>query len=283
MTYRELLSEGIETLQNEGIAEAALDARLLLEYTASVSRAWLLMHYDDPVDGGPKESYVNLIARRAEHIPLQQLTGSTGFMGLSFEVNEHVLIPRQDTETLVEEAMRELFDGMRILDMCTGSGCILLSLLHYSNDTKGVGVDLSEDALTVARRNAQLLDLEERACFWRSDLYEGLKDSEKFDMLVSNPPYIREEEYAGLMPEVRDHEPYMALVAPEEGLSFYRRILEKAPQYLNRGAYVMFEIGCEQGEAVASMMRDAGYADVTVVKDLSGLDRVVRGRFTTLL
>lgn len=283
MTYRELLSEGIETLQNEGIAEAALDARLLLEYTASVSRAWLLMHYGDPVDGGLKESYVNLIARRAEHIPLQQLTGSTGFMGLSFEVNEHVLIPRQDTETLVEEAMRELFDGMRILDMCTGSGCILLSLLHYSNDTKGVGVDLSEDALTVARRNAQLLDLEERACFWRSDLYEGLKDSEKFDMLVSNPPYIREEEYAGLMPEVRDHEPYMALVAPEEGLSFYRRILEKAPQYLNRGAYVMFEIGCEQGEAVASMMRDAGYADVTVVKDLSGLDRVVRGRFTTLL
>lgn len=283
MTYRELLSEGIETLQNEGIAEAALDARLLLEYTASVSRAWLLMHYDDPVDGGQKESYVNLIARRAEHIPLQQLTGSTGFMGLSFEVNEHVLIPRQDTETLVEEAMRELFDGMRILDMCTGSGCILLSLLHYSNDTKGVGVDLSEDALTVARRNARLLGLEERACFWRSDLYEGLKDSEKFDMLVSNPPYIREEEYAGLMPEVRDHEPYMALVAPEEGLSFYRRILEKAPQYLNRGAYVMFEIGCEQGEAVASMMRDAGYADVTVVKDLSGLDRVVRGRFTTLL
>lgn len=283
MTYRECYEQGCRTLQAAGIEEAALDARLLLEAVCGTDRNDLLVHGEQPVAPEAEEKYRNWIRQRAEHIPLQQLTGEQGFMGLTFSVNEHVLIPRQDTEILVEEVLKELHDGMRVLDMCTGSGCILLSLLHYSNDCEGLGVDLSAEALEVAGRNVlKVLTPEkaEHAHFLQSDLFEKVEG--KFEIIVSNPPYIASAEVEKLMPEVRDHEPRMALDGTEDGLYFYRRIIEEAGKHLVSSGMLFFEIGYDQGQAVSELMRTEGYCDVQVVQDYAGLDRVVFGTYVTV-
>lgn len=280
MTYRECYEQGCRTLQATGIEEAALDARLLLEAVCGTDRNDLLVHGEQPVAPEAEEKYRNWIRQRAEHIPLQQLTGEQGFMGLTFSVNEHVLIPRQDTEILVEEVLKELHDGMRVLDMCTGSGCILLSLLHYSNDCEGLGVDLSAEALEVAGRNVlKVLTPEkaEHAHFLQSDLFEKVEG--KFEIIVSNPPYIASAEVEKLMPEVRDHEPRMALDGTEDGLYFYRRIIEEAGKHLVSSGMLFFEIGYDQGQAVSELMRTEGYCEVQVVQDYAGLDRVVLGTY----
>lgn len=280
MTYRECYEQGCRTLQAAGIEEAALDARLLLEAVCGTDRNDLLVHGEQPVAPEAEEKYLNWIRQRAEHIPLQQLTGEQDFMGLTFSVNEHVLIPRQDTEILVEEVLKELHDGMRVLDMCTGSGCILLSLLHYSNDCEGLGVDLSAEALEVAGRNVlKVLTPEkaEHAHFLQSDLFEKVEG--KFEIIVSNPPYIASAEVEKLMPEVRDHEPRMALDGTEDGLHFYRRIIEEAGKHLVSSGMLFFEIGYDQGQAVSELMRTEGYCDVQVVQDYAGLDRVVLGTY----
>ena len=203
MTYRECYEKGCLALQTAGIEEATLDARLLLEAVCGTNRNDLLVHGEQSVTPEAEEKYLGWIGQRAEHIPLQQLTGEQDFMGLTFAVNEHVLIPRQDTEILVEEVLKELHDGMRVLDMCTGSGCILLSLLHYSNACEGLGVDLSADALEVAEQNAEtLLDAvnADRVHFLQSDLFDKVEG--KFEIIVSNPPYIASAEVEKLMPVV---------------------------------------------------------------------------------
>lgn len=283
MTYRECYEQGCRTLQAAGIEETALDARLLLEAVCGTDRNDLLVHGEQQVAPEAEEKYLNWIRQRAEHIPLQQLTGEQGFMGLTFSVNEHVLIPRQDTEILVEEVLKELHDGMRVLDMCTGSGCILLSLLHYSNDCEGLGVDLSAEALEVAGRNVlKVLTPEkaEHAHFLQSDLFEKVEG--KFEIIVSNPPYIASAEVEKLMPEVRDHEPRMALDGTEDGLYFYRRIIEEAGKHLVSSGMLFFEIGYDQGQAVSELMRTEGYCEVQVVQDYAGLDRVVFGTYVTV-
>ena len=283
MTYRECYEQGCRTLQAAGIEETALDARLLLEAVCGMDRYDLLVHGEQQVAPEAEEKYLNWIRQRAEHIPLQQLTGEQGFMGLTFNVNEHVLIPRQDTEILVEEVLKELHDGMRVLDMCTGSGCILLSLLHYSNDCEGLGVDLSAEALEVAGRNVlKVLTPEkaEHAHFLQSDLFEKVEG--KFEIIVSNPPYIASAEVEKLMPEVRDHEPRMALDGTEDGLYFYRRIIEEAGKHLVSSGMLFFEIGYDQGQAVSELMRTEGYCEVQVVQDYAGLDRVVFGTYVTV-
>lgn len=280
MTYRECYEQGCRTLQAAGIEEAILDARLLLEAVCGTDRNDLLVHGEQPVAPQAEEKYLKWIRQRAEHIPLQQLTGEQDFMGLTFSVNEHVLIPRQDTEILVEEVLKELHDGMRVLDMCTGSGCILLSLMHYSNDCEGLGVDLSAEALEVAERNVlKVLTPEktEHVHFLQSDLFEKLED--KFEIIVSNPPYIASVEVEKLMPEVRDHEPRMALNGTEDGLYFYRRIIEEAGKHLVSSGMLFFEIGYDQGQAVSELMRTQGYREVQVVQDYAGLDRVVFGTY----
>ena len=280
MTYRECYEQGCRTLQAAGIEEAILDARLLLEAVCGTDRNDLLVHGEQPVMPQAEEKYLNWIRQRAEHIPLQQLTGEQDFMGLTFSVNEHVLIPRQDTEILVEEVLKELHDGMRVLDMCTGSGCILLSLMHYSNDCEGLGVDLSAEALEVAERNVlKVLTPEktEHVHFLQSDLFEKLED--KFEIIVSNPPYIASAEVEKLMPEVRDHEPRMALDGTEDGLYFYRRIIKEAGKHLVSSGMLFFEIGYDQGQAVSELMRTQGYREVQVVQDYAGLDRVVFGTY----
>lgn len=283
MTYRECYEKGSRILNEAGIEEFTLDARLLLEAVCGTNRNDLLVHGEQPVEPEAEEKYFGWIGKRAGRIPLQQLTGEQDFMGLTFTVNENVLIPRQDTEILVEEVLKELHDGMRILDMCTGSGCILLSLLHYSNDCEGLGVDLSAEALEVAGRNVlKVLTPEkaEQAHFLQSDLFEKVEG--KFEIIVSNPPYIASAEVDRLMPEVRDHEPRMALDGTEDGLEFYRRIIAEAGQYLVSSGMLFFEIGYDQGQAVSELMRTEGYCDVQVVQDYAGLDRVVFGTYVTV-
>lgn len=278
MTYREIYQEGVKVLTEAAIAEAALDARLLLEYVCKTDRNTLLAHGDREVTGEEQEQYLETIARRAAHVPLQHITGEQEFMGLTFAVNNKVLVPRQDTEVLVEEVMRNLHDGMRILDMCTGSGCILLSLLQYSNDCTGVGVDLSTDALAVARGNYERIRQQKpemEASFLESDLFTRVEG--RYDIIVSNPPYIRSDVIPNLMPEVRDYEPMMALDGTEDGLFFYREITKKAKDYLNRGGMLYYEIGCDQAEEVCAIMETEGFREIEVVKDFAGLDRVVYG------
>lgn len=281
MTYKELYEHGVGVLKQADIAEAELDARLLLEYICHTDRNTLLVHGDSVRSPMEEEFYKITIEKRKQHIPLQHITGEQEFMGLVFRVNEHTLIPRQDTEILVEEAMRYLGDGMRILDVCTGSGCILLSLLKYSNECEGIGIDISENALLMAKENAKRLCLE--AAFLCGDLFEPLEGfvSDKtrdglFDIIISNPPYIPSSVIQELMPEVRDHEPLLALDGMEDGLYFYRKIIEKAPNYMRRGGLLFFEIGWDQADAVSSVLREKGFGNIEVIKDYAGLDRVVK-------
>lgn len=274
MQYQEIYRQGASALEKAGIEEAALDARLLLEEVCGTDRTALYAHGDRELTGAEEAGYLEMIGDRAKRIPLQHILGKTEFMGLTFLVNSSVLCPRPDTEILVEEVLRYLHDGMRILDIGTGSGCILLSLLHYSNDCQGIGTDISGEALQLAETNAEKLG-EERALFIKSDLFEKIE--ENFEIIVSNPPYIKSDEIEGLMPEVRDHEPHLALNGGGDGLFFYREITKKAKEHLPGGGMLFYEIGCEQGEAVKRIMEEAGYQEVVVIKDFSGLDRVVYG------
>lgn len=278
LTYYEVYREGAARLGEADIEEAELDARLLLEFVCGTDRNTLLVHGERDVSEEEYGRYCGLVERRAVHVPLQHLTGEQDFMGLTFLVNKDVLVPRQDTEVLVEEAMKHLHDGMRILDLCTGSGCILLSLLHYSNDCEGVGVDLSARALSVAGKNYEIQRTQRpdmKARFLEGNLFEGLED--RFDMIVSNPPYIKTDVIDTLMPEVREYEPVMALDGGTDGLAFYRRIAGDAGAYLNGGGMLFFEIGCEQAADVCKIVEAAGFREVEVVKDFAGLDRVVYG------
>ena len=278
MNYTEAFLLGMQKLKEAEIGEAQLDARLLLEEVCRTDHNTLLCHGDREVSEAEEEQYRKALEQRAVHVPLQHLLGYQDFMGLRFQVNEHVLIPRQDTEILVEEAMRYLHDGMRILDLCTGSGCILLSLLHYSNDCEGTGVDISKEALQVAALNAELLGI--KADFLKSDLYE--KVTGKFDLLVSNPPYIERKVIPTLMEEVREYDPYIALDGGEDGLDFYRRIIGGAQDYLKRGGQILMEIGSGQAQAVSELLREAGFKEIDVCRDFAGLDRVVSGRLPIL-
>lgn len=276
MNYKNCYENGWKRLIEAGIEEAALDARLLLEQICGTDRNTLLVHGDRAVSVQEQRAYEEAINWRSQRIPLQQIIGRQEFMGLSFQVNEHVLVPRQDTEILVEEVLRELIDGMKILDLCTGSGCILISLLHYSNGCEGVGTDISPDALAVARCNAaRLLGTDKRYFFGESDLFEQVQG--RYDIIVSNPPYICHGEIENLMPEVRDHEPALALDGGEDGLEYYRRIAAESPAYLNGGGRLYLEIGYDQGDAVQKLLLDQGFREVNVVQDYAGLDRVVSG------
>ena len=282
MKYKEIYHYGVCQLSDAGIEEKEWDARLLLEYVCHTDRNDLLVHGDREVPESEKDRYFALIEERKRHVPLQHITSEQEFMGLVFKVDGHVLIPRQDTEILVEEALRHLHDGMNLLDMCTGSGCILLSLLYYSNGCSGTGVDISKEALVLARENAAQISRlaggkeEISNCrFLQSDLFEKLEG--KYDMIVSNPPYIPTEVISGLMEEVRDYEPMEALDGKEDGLFFYREISVGAYDFLKGGGYLFYEIGHDQANAVEDIMEKAGYREVTVVKDYAGLDRVVYG------
>lgn len=273
MTFREAISFGEEKLNIAGIDDAKHDAWLLLTFICKIDRTFYYVHMDDDMSVEQVAEYENVLNKRAEHVPLQYITGEQEFMGIPFHVNDSVLIPRQDTETLVEEALKVVRPGMKVMDMCTGSGCILISILKNIVDVEGFGYDISKQAINVAKENAKLNNV--NATFERSDLFDDVSD--KFDVIVSNPPYIPTDVIGGLMPEVAVFEPILALDGKEDGLHFYRRIVEKASEYLNPGGKLLFEIGHDQGKSVSGLMKEAGFQDVRVVKDLVGNDRVVIG------
>lgn len=275
-TYREVLDFGKKELREGKVENSDLDAWLLLEFVCSISRAWYFAHEGEEVGEKQKKSYEALIKKRKQHIPLQQLTGEAYFFGYKFYVNEFVLAPRQDTEILVEEVLKESQgrEGLRVLDMCTGSGCILISLLKHMKKAIGTGADLSCQALEVAEKNGT--DLGVSPQWIHSDLFEHIQGT--YDVIVSNPPYIPSQVIEGLMEEVRLYEPRMALDGYEDGLYFYREITRLAGEYLSPRGLLAFEIGYDQGKAVAGLMEEQGFERIRVIKDLAGLDRVVIGR-----
>lgn len=230
------------------------------------------MRSEEPVAAGLEERYMSLIMERAGHEPLQYITGTQEFMGLLFEVNENVLIPRQDTELLAEHVI-SCSAGKRVIDMCTGSGCIAVSVALLGKPSSVTAVDVSEKALDVARHNADINGV--WIDYVKSNLWDEV--SEVYDIVVSNPPYITDSEMKELMPEVKDHEPEIALRGGNDGLDYYRRIIAGAGEHLVNNGMILFEIGCAQGNAVSCMLKENGYTDVRIEKDMAGLDRVVRG------
>ena len=273
MTLREAYEFGQEQLKKAGIDDAILDAWYLLEFVTGVSRAVYFLDNNKQLGEEQEKKYCDYVTRRAAHIPLQHITGTQEFMGFEFCVNEHVLVPRQDTEALVESVLENLKPGMDILDMCTGSGCILISLMRLQDGLCGTGVDISQEALEVACENAKKHNVDIQ---WvHSDLFE--KVDGKYDVIVSNPPYIRTAVIEELKEEVKFHDPFLALDGKADGLYFYRRIIGESPKFLKRDGRLCFEIGHDQGDAVSKLMQEAGFRDVIVKKDLAGLDRVVFG------
>lgn len=282
MNLREARRLGEEWLQKAGITDAATDARLLQEWATGISMTEYALNPFQPMTKDWEAAYMDLIKKRCRRIPLQHLTGEQEFMGLSFQVSPEVLIPRQDTELLVEEALKYLRPGMRVLDLCTGSGCIIVSLEQIGrkqgkSDQTNVftGSDVSPEALRVAKENAGRHKA--WVFFEESDLFDKLKGP--YDMIVSNPPYIRTAEIGELEEEVRCHDPLLALDGGEDGLFFYRRIIREAGEYLEEGGYLLVEIGYDQGKEVAGLLERAGYDEIRIRKDLAGLDRTVVGRY----
>lgn len=273
MTVGELVTKGIKELESADVPEAQINAMYLLEYTMHVSQMDYLLDRHRIVTNKEEEDYLSAIATRKNRIPLQHITGEQEFMGYTFLVNEHVLIPRQDTEVLVEEAAK-LAKGRRILDMCTGSGCIILSMEQLCKPKYAMGVDISAEALSVAKENGKRMD--SKVHWLQSNLFD--KVTKKFDVIVSNPPYIERQEIPKLMEEVRCYEPNLALDGGEDGLDFYRRIITESKEHMESEGYLCFEIGYNQGKAVSLLMKEAGFGKCQVIKDLAGLDRVVIGQ-----
>lgn len=279
MTLQELFDQGRRRLLEAGIKEAELDARYLLFAAFHLDAARYLAVRGQTLKGQESADaclmYEDMLLRRAKRIPLQYVIGSQEFMGLSFRVNEHVLIPRQDTETLVELVLRDYPEKeVSVLDLCTGSGCIAVSLKKLGEYREVTGADISEEALAVAQANGQANGC--RIRWIKSDLLRDFGRDERYDIIVSNPPYIPTDVIAGLEPEVRDYEPMLALDGDRDGLLFYRRLAGECTGHLNPGGSVYFEIGYDQGAQVSRLLLEAGYKEIEIVKDTPGMDRVVK-------
>lgn len=354
--WADVLNYGKKILKNAGIVEADLDAWYLFGQIFGISRAQYFLCARENIAGSTAQkmaaqeltgnsfesknaldcvelwlkeklsAYENTLEKRASRIPLQQILGQQEFMGLTFFVNEHVLIPRQDTETLVELVLNEQKDkNISILDMCTGSGCIAVSLKKLGGYTCVEGADISEEALKVAKRNSEEIlensdvnndavssrteqiqnctnltnnqnkqdNSEERmvsevrrgsqtgVTFRHSDMFSSFRETEQFNVIVSNPPYIPSAVIEELEPEVRDHEPRGALDGTADGLYFYRILAEECAKHLTPGGHVYFEIGYDQGMAVKELLDNHGFKDTRVIQDLTGKDRVVCGTWQT--
>lgn len=278
MTYFENYRQVRALLSDAGVPEPDIDARYLVEFVSDFAEAQYLLMRDEEMPEQQQERLKELTARRCAREPLQYIIGSQEFMGLPFICNKDCLIPRQDTEILVEHAMaavKKLGRGKatRALDLCTGSGCIIISLAKLCGIEKVIGTDISEAALDVARSNARANEV--NAEFFVSDLFENVDG--RYDVITANPPYIDTGLIHGLIPEIWEYEPMVALDGGDDGLVFYRRIAAQAPDYLVNSGWLLFEIGDTQGEAVADIMLKAGFSDVSVHRDLAGLQRVVKG------
>lgn len=288
ITIRQYMRNAAETLKSAGIDAPAFEAGVILCHVLNCNRPYLYSHDDMILQGPELEKLNSILLERSKNIPLQYLIGETEFMSLNFKVSPAVLIPRQDTEILAEkciELVKELSkpdkdicdDDIRVLDMCTGSGCIAVSVAYYCPESRVVACDLSRSALEIAKINSEQAGVQSRVAFRCGDLFEALDGGGLFDIIASNPPYIETEAVKGLQIEVREHEPYMALDGGADGLDFYRRIVGTAPGFLKEGGYLALEIGYNQGESVSRLM-EGNFSSINVLKDFGQNDRVVVGR-----
>lgn len=292
LPLKELISIGAKQLRDAGVADAEIDAKELYCFMQNMDRTALMLRWQEVLQDNQCEAYFDLIERRASRVPLQHITGRQEFMGLPFEVNDKVLIPRQDTETMVEDAL-ELLDkgtlrrqeytgglgkGTDVLDLCCGSGAIGISIAKLAKGAHVTCSDLSKEALEVAQRNARLNDCKS-VKFTESDMFDafcGRLGKKKFNLIISNPPYIPPSVIEGLEPEVRDHEPMMALDGGEDGLDFYRIIAQQAPEHLKNGGVLMMEIGFDQRDAVKGLLQETGrFEKIVGLTDLTGKDRII--------
>ncbi len=276
MTFRKALWTGEYILSQAHIEDPKTDAWILLEMVCKIDRTYYFMHQDDDLTEEQKQEYGLLLAKRAERVPLQYITGNQEFMGLHFNVNSNVLIPRQDTELLVEHAIELLDENWKILDLCTGSGCIAVSIAHFGKEknVQVTAIDVSKSALLVAKENA--IQNQVQVEWLRSDLFDRV--SGKYHMILSNPPYIPTKVLEGLQPEVRDFEPHLALDGQDDGYYFYREIAKEAGTYLLDGGYLLLEIGHDQAVVVSGLLKESGFIDIEVKKDLTGFDRLIQCR-----
>lgn len=286
LIVKEILQIAERMLQDSHCMDPKLDAELLFCHMLSIDKTQLFLRRPTVLDERSCEEYFGLIDMRAMGTPVQYITGKQEFMGISFKVNEHVLIPRQDTETLVEEVIKELknskkpLGGYDVLDLCCGSGAIGVSLSKFFPDMKVTAVDISEEALMVAKENAHKARLNKKIKFIQSDLFGAMKKgmgNKRFNFIVSNPPYIATHLIPILQREVKEHEPMLALDGGADGLEFYRKIIQEADAHLKKGGQLFLEIGHDQGDQVLQLLSESGkYKDAMVIKDLAGLDRVVK-------
>lgn len=279
LTYRQMCHNGAAILADAGITDAEYDSFALLEYITGMDRTAYIFNGSKSVPEDIAERYDAVIDRRSSHIPLQHITGQAWFYGRGFNVNSDVLVPRQDTEVLVSEALKVINAKDSVLDMCTGSGCIIITLALEKKLGRALGADISEAALKVASGNREKLGADD-VTFVKSNIFSDINvnDDELFDVIVSNPPYIATGEIETLTEEVRIHDPYIALDGLEDGLHFYREITQQSMNYIKSGGWLLYEIGCTQAHDVSDIMSEYGYSNIKVIKDLAGLDRVVMGR-----
>lgn len=277
MTYRQMLQDLQKRFKEAGIEEYDTDAWLLLSAACGMDRGRYILDQLQEMPEEKRSLLEGYAEKRIKRIPLQHILGEQEFFGLPFMVNENVLIPRQDTEILVETALEELQEGYRILDLCTGSGCILISLLHEAREKGlkvfGLGLDLSEKAIEVAKKNAEINHVLDCSKWFLSDMFENAEGT--FDMICSNPPYIPSADIENLAPEVKDHDPRMALDGDEDGLKFYRILAKESGAYLKKDGKLFLEIGFDQAAAVSKFLEENGFIQIKVAKDLAGLDRLV--------
>ena len=279
LTYRQMCHNGAAILADAGITDAEYDSFALLEYITGMDRTAYILNGSKSVPEDIAERYDAVIDRRSSHIPLQHITGQAWFYGRSFNVNSDVLVPRQDTEVLVSDALKVINAKDSVLDMCTGSGCIIITLALEKKLGRALGADISEAALKVAAGNREKLGADD-VTFVKSNIFSDINvnDEELFDVIVSNPPYIATGEIETLTEEVRIHDPYIALDGLEDGLHFYREITHQSLNYIKSGGWLLYEIGCTQAHDVSDIMSEYGYSNIKVIKDLAGLDRVVMGQ-----
>lgn len=275
MTYKQLLDEVYTLFEKKDIQYAVSDADILFEHFMNISKSRYLLVKDEEADPDREKLFRAAVEKRLDGMPVQYITGTQCFMGFDFDVSPAVLIPRFDTEILVSYVLENESASLEVLDMCTGSGCIILSLIGLNSNINGTAADISEEALKVAKNNCDKLGF--KCEFIQTDLFDKINN--QFDVIVSNPPYIESQVIEGLDVNVKDYEPRLALDGGADGLDIYRRIINEAPEYLKSGGRLYFEIGYNQGEAVSELLNKRGFTGVEIRKDLAGLNRCVRAVF----
>jgi release factor glutamine methyltransferase len=271
----EALRQASQELDQAGIADARREAGSLLSFVIARDRTFLISHADDLLSAEHLEGFADAVTRRAAGEPAQYITGTQDFYGRAFRVTPEVLIPRPETELLVEAALSVMNAGAMVCDVGTGSGCIAITLLCERADARAVAIDISEAALEVARDNARRLLVHDRIEFVVSDCFAALRETEQFDVIVSNPPYVSSNTLPGLQREVRDHEPLVALSPGADGLSIIRRLLQDAPRFLREKGHLLMEIGFDQGETVQQLVDADMWTVKEIRRDLQGIPRIV--------